>query len=148
MNNYEESLENYKIVSNSIQLQNVKLRDVSVVSNGEISEELNVRLNFKRGIESLGASDKENNEVLVILKTIFEETSGKFSVSFTYEGLVEAKDEELESEILEKYAYQQVVPLLLPYARMTLNFLLTQMHLPHFEIPTIDVMRSREENGD
>lgn len=144
---FDLELENYRIVANSIQLKSVRLYRLSVERKQEsIGKEAKVRLNFKRSVK-LKKGNNGRNELLIFLETKFEEIGGNFTISFVYEGLVKSK-EDIETDTFKDYAYQQVIPLLLPYARTTLTSLLMQMKLPGFEIPTIDVMQSRAANGD
>ncbi|ATX83771.1 hypothetical protein CU084_06575 [Bacillus velezensis] len=62
-----------------------------------------------------------------------------------YSAVCNLSDPSKEDEF-EKYTYDQVVPLLLPYVRECVASMLSRMGLPIFTIPTIDVLKTLEVN--
>lgn len=141
-----ETIREYRIAANAIQLLDVRLKDVEITSKEDVQvgdEKANVSIKFKRGVEEV-----DSDTAYGVLEVHFFEKTDLFSVKFKYLGTIKKLSESIETEKFLSYANKQVVPLLLPYARVKLSQFLLDMKLPNFEIPTIDVINSIRINND
>lgn len=134
-------LDYYKFIRNSTQLVDVWLH--SVHSEKKDGGDKRLGLRFSRDVVVVNETQAE----LTLDVEIDFEGEGPFSISVVYKGTCEAL-EDITPEELQRYAYDQVVPLLLPYAREYISDTLRRMSLPIFTIPTMDVLRSLSENDE
>ncbi|ASI84721.1 hypothetical protein FORC48_3641 [Bacillus cereus] len=146
----KETMEYYKIIRYHIQLKDVRL--ISLQCKNFITddtEEVNKRVSVKMTREVKLVNDR-HAEILLHTKVGFKEEDqlkAPFSIDITYGGLCYAIPEaDLTVEEFEQYAYDQVVPLLLPYVRECVSNNLARMQLPIFYLPTMDVIKTMESN--
>lgn len=145
-----DTTEYYKLIRNSVQLIDVKLVSMNCINRIEkleVDEEdeddvinHHVQLSFRRKVKVIS----ENSAEIHLLSKIGVE-NGPFDFEIEYQGLCVATVN-LSSASFEQYAYNQVVPLLIPYVRECVASTMARMGLPVFTIPTIDVLDSIEEN--
>ncbi|MES1028638.1 hypothetical protein [Bacillus velezensis] len=137
------ALEYYKLIRTAVQLKNVKL--ISINCN-----------NFEGGLKDKQLSLLLNRNVKVISDTqaiiqlhtkIHFEEDGPFSIEIIYQGETKLLDESINRDQFEEYNYNQVVPLLLPYARECVANVLARMNLPIYTIPTMDILESIKQNS-
>jgi len=136
----EELMSYYKLIRYSVHLQDVRLKSLKVNRLDGESKTMNVSI--QRGVSML-----EAGAVIAIKVNIDFEEDGPFELELELEGLCVATNESITEEELRQYAFDQVVPLLLPYARETVASTLARMHLPIFNIPTMDVLQSMAYNS-
>lgn len=130
------SFEEAIIAKNSIQLLNVSLHEL-ICSRGEGEDtKLNVRFQHR-----VGQIDDDNRLQIYLKVDVGFEKNGPFNITCVHEGLVKSA-EEIDEEDLIQYADNQIVPLLLPYARECIASTLIRMQLPPYTLPTIDVLKT------
>lgn len=146
----KDTIDYYKFIRYHIQLKEVRLISLqckNFVTND--TEDLNKRVSVKMTRE-VNLVNERVAEILLHTKVGFKEeenTKIPFSIDVTYGGLCYIIPEaELKTEDFEQYAYDQVVPLLLPYVRECVSNTLAKMQLPVFYLPTMDVIKSIESN--
>jgi preprotein translocase subunit SecB len=113
---------------------------------------------IKRDIEDISEGDKgvkillqrdvrliSEDKVELILHSKVGIPNGLFEFDIVYKGYCE-KNIEMSKPQFEQYAYDQVVPLLLPYVRECISSTMARMGIPIFTLPTIDVLDSLEAN--
>jgi len=139
-----EELEYYKLIRNSIQLQDVRLLSLEFRSNDWEKErpKSGISLQIHRSAQVL---DERRAEINLQVGISFKEDKGPFNANITYGGLCVAT-QELNEEEFKEYVYEQVVPLLLPYVRECVSSTLAKMRLPIFYLPTIDVLETLKKN--
>ncbi|MCM3352579.1 MULTISPECIES: protein-export chaperone SecB [Bacillus subtilis group] len=135
-------LDYYRLIRNSVQLQDVKLKSVKCEILDENSKRRNLSLSIERDVKLLS-----DTKALILMnaKVHFKE-EGPFFIEITYEGKTELLDESIDKEEFEEYNYHSVVPLLLPYARECVANLLSRMNFPIYTIPTVDVLETMKQN--
>ncbi|EJQ61748.1 protein-export chaperone SecB [Bacillus mycoides] len=138
------TMEYYKLIRNSVQLQDVRL--ISMECRNLISDsnegEREVTVRVKRSVELL---DEQCAEIMMQAWVGFENQDGPFEFQITYGGLC-VSDEGLPEEDFKEYAYNQVVPLLLPYVRECVSSTMARMNMPIFYLPTLDVLETLKAN--
>lgn len=139
------SLEYYKFIANSVQFKKAELVSMNCEKN-DISEdskgkELGVNLAFQRETRLI-----KDATVEVILHTYLSVPNDLFKFEIIYKGICIKLDPKISETAFEQYAYDQVVPLLLPYVREIVSSTMARMNLPIFTIPTMDVLDSIEAN--
>lgn len=139
----EETHEYYKIIKNSIQFIDVELvdsvcRKIDTLgnSNGQVN------LKFSRNVKTI-----EEGKAIIYMTTYLTGPDELFYIEVTFKGVCKKIDKSISEEIFVKYAKEQIVPLLLPYAREYVSNTLVRMKLPIFLLPTIDILLSMEENN-
>lgn len=139
----KELMEYYTICANSVQLAEVKLEQMNCINRGlkENSVEQEIEISLQRSVELISSSKAE---IALTARVGFEE-EGPFFFYIVYSGICKLLDPSKEDDF-EKYSYDQVVPLLLPYVRECVASTLSRMDLPIFTIPTIDVLKTLEVN--
>ncbi len=126
--------EQYRLLANSIQLVEVELDTLEAKKFQGDNGQLEIAL--ERRIEPYPGG------VAIFLRVILEfEGDGPFRIVTIHKGICEPS-EDISEKVLNDYAYQHVVPLLLPYARECIANTVTRMGLPSFHIPTMDVLKS------
>ncbi|MDX6045519.1 MULTISPECIES: protein-export chaperone SecB [Bacillus cereus group] len=147
-----DTLEYYKIIRYNIQLRDVRLissKFENLIASKSDTEKINehITLQLKSDVKLL---NERKAEIILHAWIGFdekEEGQAPFSFEVVYGGLcVVATDEELSPETLKKQAYDQVVPLLLPYVREFVSSTLSRMKLPIYYLPTVDVLNTLEAN--
>ncbi|MGX5648437.1 protein-export chaperone SecB [Bacillus cereus] len=141
----ENVFEKYKLMRYSIQLKDVRLISLNcnnhVIDNKEdFSKKISIRMH--REIKLISS---EEIEIFLRILVDFKDENGPFTVDVTYAGICKAIKELSETDFKE-YAYEQVVPLLLPYIRECVSNTISRMRLPIFYLPTIDVLQTFEVN--
>ncbi|ATL41681.1 protein-export chaperone SecB [Bacillus velezensis] len=132
----------YTLCANSVQLDEVKLEQMNCINRGlENRVENEVEISLQRRVELI---DSSKAEIALRARVGFEE-EGPFFFDIVYSAVCNLSDPSKEDEF-EKYTYDQVVPLLLPYVRECVASMLSRMGLPIFTIPTIDVLKTLEVN--
>ncbi|MED4705224.1 protein-export chaperone SecB [Bacillus velezensis] len=138
----EDLMGYYTLCANSVQLDEVKLEQMNCINRGlENRVENEVEISLQRRVELI---DSSKAEIALRARVGFEE-EGPFFFDIVYSGICNLSDPSKEDEF-EKYTYDQVVPLLLPYVRECVASMLSRMGLPIFTIPTIDVLKTLEVN--
>ncbi|WP_305961042.1 MULTISPECIES: protein-export chaperone SecB [Terrabacteria group] len=138
----EDLMGYYTLCSNSVQLDEVKLEQMNCINRGlGNSAKKEVEISLQRKVELI---DSAKAEIALRARVGFEE-EGPFFFDIVYSGVCILSDPSKEDEF-EKYTYDQVVPLLLPYLRECVASTLSRMDLPIFTIPTIDVLKTLEVN--
>jgi preprotein translocase subunit SecB len=139
-----ETLEYYKFIRNSIQFHNVELvsmncmkRDLNLVK--ESGNEVYISLH--REVKLLS-----ENQAEITLHSKIGIEDGPFEFDIVYKGHCNAMIE-LSNLQFEQYAYDQVVPLILPYVRECVASTMARMGLPIFTLPTMDVLDAIEANS-
>ncbi|MFJ7995460.1 protein-export chaperone SecB [Peribacillus frigoritolerans] len=138
------TLEYYKLIRNSIQFRNVELVSLNCIKRKKesISNQGNeVQIMLKREVNVLSEDEAE-----ILLHSIVGIPDGLFEFEVEYKGIC-FKTEALSKPQFEQYAYDQIVPLLLPYARECIASTMARMGLPAFNIPTMDVLDSLDANS-
>lgn len=140
-------LDYYKLIRNSAQILDVELISLECSKSENISsDDMKVNLDIQRKV---GSVDKLNGEIY--LKVQFEvknEDEILISISLAYKGTCRNTSETLGEEDFKNYLYDQIVPLLLPYARECISSVMTKMKLSPFYIPTMDVLNSLRANKE
>lgn len=140
----EETLEYYKFIRTSVQLENVRLISLNCSINEENPDNKNLTLDLGRAVKVVS-----DTEALLRLNTrVYFEGGGPFSIDVIYEGGASLTKDEIDRESFEKYSFDQVVPLLLPYARECVANVLARMGFPIYTIPTMDVLESMKQNSE
>ncbi|MEK6449719.1 protein-export chaperone SecB [Priestia aryabhattai] len=136
------SFEEYKLIANSVQLSDVELISMKCLNKGFSNEkdEQTVSIKMQRKVEM-----KNNTEAILFLRTIVGGENSPFLFDIVYKGVCNSLAD-ITVEQFEQYAYVQVVPLLLPYARECITSTMARMGLPIFTLPTMDILDSYEEN--
>ncbi|PEK36076.1 MULTISPECIES: protein-export chaperone SecB [Bacillus cereus group] len=140
-----ETFEYYKLIRNNVQLQDVRLISIechNLISESNEGESREVAVRVKRNVELL---DDNCAEITMQAWIGFDDQEGPFEFTIVYGGLC-VSDESLVPEEFKKYAYDQVVPLLLPYVRECVSSTMARMNLPIFYLPTLDVLETLKVN--
>jgi len=88
----------------------------------------------------------DSTKAVIYLKvTLGRKQDYPFYIDIVHKGLCYSNGEVKDGE-LEKYANDQIIPLLLPYARESVSSIMTKMNLPVYTIPTIDVLGTLKVN--
>lgn len=142
-----DTLEYYKLINNSVQFLDVELvslncirREIEIDPEQAKDADFEVKILMKREVKLI-SEDKAN----IFLHSQVGIPGGLFDFDITYKGLC-ITTKELDATTFEQYAYNQVVPLILPYVRECISSTMARMGLPVFTLPTIDVLDSIEEN--
>ncbi|ATH94561.1 protein-export chaperone SecB [Bacillus glycinifermentans] len=138
------ALDYYKFIRTSVQLSNVKLLSINCKNydKGVKDEQLSLVLNRAVNVVS-------DTKALIQLHTkVHFEEGGPFSIEVVFQGETKLLDTNINKEDFERYNYDQVVPLLLPYARECVANLLARMNLPIYTIPTMDILESIKHNSE
>lgn len=142
-----ETLEYYKMINNSIQFLNAELVSLNCIKHDFDSKEesekdidFEVKILLRREVNIVS-----ENKADIFLHSKVGIPDGPFDFDVTYKGLC-VTNQELNKNSFEQYAYNQVVPLLLPYVRECISSTMARMGLPIFTLPTIDVLDSIEAN--
>ena len=141
-------LDHYKLIRNSVQIMDVELISLECSKSENISsdDDMNVNLDIQRKVGSL---DKSNGEIyLKVQFEVMHDDEILISISLAYKGICVNTSETLGEEDFKIYLYDQVVPLLLPYARECIASVMTRMKLSPFYIPTMDVLISLKVNKE
>ncbi|MHC8514499.1 protein-export chaperone SecB [Sporosarcina sp. ITBMC105] len=140
-------LEYYKTIKNSVQLFDAELIKLNCSKNESLGkkghnegEKLEVKITLNREVKLISDS-----EAYIYLHSEVGITDGPFNFEITYRGLCLTR-EKIDESSFEEYAYNQVVPLLLPYVRECVSSTMARMGLPIFTLPTIDVLNTMEAN--
>lgn len=134
-----EILNRYKLIRNNVELTNVELELIES-RKGKFKDDLS--LSIKRGVK-LTSDDNAEIYLATSLEDGHEEDATFINVVF--KGICKSLGE-IKGEEFKKYTYEQIVPLLLPYAREIISNTMVRMKLPIFVIPTMDVLESIREN--
>lgn len=140
-----ETLDYYKLMNNSIQFLDVELVSMNCIKR-EIDPteaqdmDYEVKISMTREVQLI-SEDKAH----IFLHSKVGIENGPFDFDITYKGLC-VTTKELDAPSFEQYAYNYVVPLLLPYVRECIGSTMARMGLPIFTLPTIDVLDTIEEN--
>lgn len=142
-----EMIEYYKLINNSIQFLDVELvslncvkREIEIVPEEAKDSDFEVKILMRREVQLIS-----ENEANIFLHSKVGIPDGLFDFEITYKGLC-ITTRELDAPSFEQYAYNQVVPLLLPYVRECISSTMARMGIPVFTLPTIDVLDSIGEN--
>lgn len=139
-------LDYYNLIRTNVQILNVELVTLECRKSENISGELDVDLNIERKV---GSIDKEKGEIYLESKFEAKNEDGvMISVFSVFKGYCKSTSDTLEEEDFKSYLYEQVVPLLLPYARECIASTMTRMNLQPFYIPTMDVLSSLKVNKE
>lgn len=127
---------------NSIQLDSVELLEIKFSNTKEDGKEYkNLPFGLKRAVEI------EGDFAYIFLKArIGEEEESGFTMNIEYKGKVTRINESINLEELKQYSFDHVIPMLLPYIRETLSSILNRTDLPHFMLPTMDVINYLKTN--
>lgn len=137
-----EILDYYKIIKTTIQLTEVELKKMYCENRGMFEGfDTTVDIKLKRKVINVSKNDAK-----IELDAQVGSDKTPFFFDIEYTGICESKNTEINKETLEKYAYDNIVPLLLPYVRECVSSTMARMQLPVFTIPTMDVLNSMEEN--
>lgn len=134
-------LEEYKLVKNNIQLIQVELDALECRKLDGKSRAINLSLT-----RELGAYEINKQEVFLKAKVDFDDDA-PFYINISYKGVCKNVGE-IEEEKFKDYVYDQIVPLLLPYAREAIANILSRMDLPIFYLPTIDILNTISANKE
>ncbi|KGR80631.1 hypothetical protein CD30_19600 [Ureibacillus massiliensis 4400831 = CIP 108448 = CCUG 49529] len=141
MNN--KTLEYYKLIRNSVQFIDVELLKLDCEKRTEeLGDGRGVSLSLGRDVLNV-----KDNEAELILNVELIGPNDIFKIDLTYKGLCRNMNSDISKAQFEQYAYDQIVPLLLPYARECISNTLMRMKLPIFLLPTIDVLDTLEVNA-
>lgn len=142
----EELFKKYKMVKTNIQmveahLENVQLNKYINSLRGDYSNEISFGIRTEK---------KDDNKYKGFLKTTVESRNNETEkvelyLEIIYSGLFLAKDE-VNSEQMQAWVEAQVVPQLLSYSRSVISHLTSLMAIPPISLPTIDVIKSLEQN--
>ncbi|MCY8103438.1 protein-export chaperone SecB [Bacillus velezensis] len=141
-----ETLEYYNLIKNSMQLKKVYLKSLNCINNGltDKNRAYKIALTVNRKVETIS---RNLVEIQLATEVNFGEEDEAFSFEIVYQGVCELREEvEIDETEFEEFAYDQAVPLLLPYARECLSSTLARMNLPVYNIPTIDVLETLKQN--
>ncbi|NMA69840.1 MAG: hypothetical protein GX958_10540 [Desulfitobacterium sp.] len=137
----------YKLIRNSTQLVDAQLLSISATRKEMIEGEISINLKLDRDVS---IEDEIYGQIylIAIVEGIHEGSKDEvFTLNIKYRGLCK-KHNEVSSEKYKKYLYDQVVPLLLPYARECISESMRRMGLEPFYIPTMDVLSSVKANKE
>lgn len=137
------TLEYYKMIKNSVKLVEVELLSMNCYKRDTGKKEDKggeVHILLQRDVNLISS-----DQVEIILKSRIGIEDGPFEFNIVYKGLC-VSSMELSNHQLEQYAYDQIVPLLLPYLRECVASTMARMRLPIFTLPTMDVLDSIEAN--
>lgn len=140
-----ETIEYYTLIRNNVQLQDVRLISMeckNLISDANEGENREVIVRIRRGVELL---DKQHAEITMQAFIGFEDQNGPFEFKIIYGGLCVCQ-ESLPEEEFHEYAYNQVVPLLLPYVRECVSNTMARMNMPIYYLPTLDVLETLKSN--
>lgn len=137
------SEEYYKLIRYSVQVLDVELVELYCKKNkrGNLGDSREISLKISREVGEV--SDEILDVYLAVKLTGPDEF---FDIELVYKGICRNLDKKLNEELFKEYAYNQIVPLLLPYARECISNTLARMQLPIYLIPTMDVLQTIEEN--
>lgn len=135
------SFEQAIIAKNNIQLLNVSLYELVCSRDTGENTKLNVRFEHRVG----QVTDDNKLKIYLKVEVGFEEI-GPFNIMCVHEGLVESL-EEIDEDDFMLYVDNQIVPLLLPYARECIASTMIRMQLPPYTLPTIDVLKTIAVNS-
>ncbi|MGF2617716.1 hypothetical protein FZC84_11825 [Rossellomorea vietnamensis] len=138
-----DAIKYYKMIRNSVQLYDAELVSMNCInqSGKKTGGDVNVPIILQREVKVV--SD-EKAEIFLRSQIGGEECPFLFDV--VYRGSC-ISFIDLDKNALEQYAYDQVVPLLLPYVRECVASTMARMGLPIFTIPTMDILDSMEANS-
>ncbi|MFE4201141.1 hypothetical protein [Aneurinibacillus aneurinilyticus] len=134
--------ETYKIMRNHTRLVDVELVSMECEKNDTNQDEVDITLRIQRGINIVNSKEAD-----IFLRTVVstEKEESPFSFDIVYKGKCISIGE-LSDNDFKEYAYAQIVPLLLPYARECIASTMARMKLTVYTIPTIDVLQTLEVN--
>jgi preprotein translocase subunit SecB len=138
-------MEYYQLIRNEVKLIDVELVSLQCAKNQNEQEENEDKILLKLHREVKLISEREAE--IFLRAVVGFENDGPFLFDLRYKGLCISVGE-LQDEDFEKYAYEQVVPLLLPYARECVSSTMARMALPIYTIPTMDVLQTIEVNRE
>lgn len=137
-----ETFEYYKLIRNKVQLHKVELLSMNCFKQDQVKKDKQeVQIAFHRNINALS-----DDKIEIILKSRIGIEEGLFQFDITYKGICFSTDKSISRVQLEQYAYDQVVPLLLPYVRECVASTMARMGLPIFTLPTMDILDAIEAN--
>ncbi len=137
-------LEYYKVIRNSVQLVDVELVALECIKNEVTKQKVEVELKFSRAVT---LRDSKNAEILLKTTVATKEEKPLFSFNLVYKGICISTSEISEQEF-QNYLNDQVVPLLMPYARECVASTMARMKLTPYTIPTMDVLQSLIANKE
>lgn len=137
------SEEYYKLIRYSVQVLDVELVELNCKKNkqGSLGDSREISLKISREV---GEISGEILDVYLAVKLIGPNEF--FDIELVYKGICRNLDKTLNEDLFKDNAYNQIVPLLLPYARECISNTLARMQLPIYLIPTMDVLQTIEEN--
>jgi preprotein translocase subunit SecB len=135
------TLEYYKLIRNNVQLRDVELLSLECHKND--GEDKDIVLELSRAVNII-KSDEAEIQLQAKVRFVNE---GPFEFDMVYKGVCFTLNE-LKEEDFKEYAYEQVVPLLLPYARECIASTMARMGLSIYTIPTMDILASLELNRE
>jgi len=135
--------EYYRIIRNSTQIVEVELVELCGKKNriGDLGDSREITLNISKEVGEI-----QGKIINIYLKVNLTGPNEFFNIDLVYKGICLNVDNINDDETFKEYASNQIVPLLLPYARECISNTLARMQLPIFLIPTMDVLDSLEEN--
>lgn len=132
--------ERYQFIKNKVQLKSVSLHELDCKRGTGKDKKLNLN------IQQMSGDIFDENKIKIYLKvTMSFEQDGPFTLTCVHEGVCES-DGSLEKDEFFGYVNDQIVPLLLPYARECIASTLVRMQVPPYTLPTIDVLQSMSLN--
>lgn len=135
----------YQLIRNSVKLIHAELKSLKSIKRSEdFDDEDGVVIKLQRNVQLI---DEDTAEIYLRAVVGFEE-EGPFLFDVVYKGVCINVNTELSNNEFEKYAHDQIVPLLLSYVRECIASTMARMDLPVFLLPTIDVLGSMEKNKD
>ncbi|NRD78549.1 protein-export chaperone SecB [Bacillus sp. BRMEA1] len=140
METVENTLDYYKLIRNSVQLRKVELISLNCVKREFEGPGKQVQIFLKREVNMLSEDTVE-----IYLHSNVGIKEGPFEFDVLYKGVCKSSIK-LSKPQFEQYAYDQVVPLLLPYLRECIASTMARMALPIYTLPTLDVLDTLEAN--
>lgn len=131
----------YKLIANTVQLTEVELE--SLECNRLPGNGTKIILQIERKVDLIDSSTAR----IFLRSTVKFEANAPCFVAVVYKGICRSYGE-IVDEKLREFAFYQVVPLLLPYARECIATNMTKMGLSPFILPTMDVIKSLEVNAE
>jgi preprotein translocase subunit SecB len=138
-----DTYEYYKLIRNSVQLFDAELVSMNCINRKDQNQdgEVNVPIVLQREVKIV-----EDDRAEIYLRAQVGSEEAPFYFDIVYKGVCVAFTD-LDKNQFEQYAYDQVVPLLLPYTRECVSSTMARMDLPIFTIPTMDILDSMEANS-
>ncbi|MED4455880.1 protein-export chaperone SecB [Metabacillus fastidiosus] len=137
------TLQYYKLIRNTVQLSHATLVSMNCANMTHFTtgeNEVSIPIVLQREVNVISEDKAE-----IFLKTIVGSEEGPFIFDILHKGIC-VSSVNIDRDEFNKYAYDQVVPLLLPYARECIASTMAKMGLPIYTLPTMDVLNSLEVN--